>query len=126
LGRVSLANLELGNFDEAQTLLDQALVDDSSDTHCWWVKSMVFEKKGNIDSTIYCLNKALILTPLPNHLQKQMYFDYAIATFKLAKQSSKDRSELIKAAHKYIIKAMDIDPTNTDYKELLIKIKETN
>jgi tetratricopeptide (TPR) repeat protein len=126
LSNLSKTYLDLLDFDKARAALNNALSIDSNFTHAWWYKGMLHEKENNIDSAIVCFKKATTLEPMYNYLQSQLFYSLSSSEYTKAKTgdvNKTNRDILLYDAKNQIIKALDIQPNNEEYKELLNKIK---
>ena len=95
-------------------------------THALWRLAKIYERKNNSDSSMYYFNKALINSPMDNYLQIQLYCDYADFLVRHAETLDKDsdsQKELILKAKNVVLKALDLDPNDSDAKNILDKIK---
>ncbi len=55
--------LEEGNFEEALSNFEQALLQNPSDPDLWNFKGVTFRSLGRYDEAIKCFNKSLSLDP---------------------------------------------------------------
>ncbi len=121
--------LSLNKVDDAKETINQAIKIDSSDTHAWWRKAAIFTKIGNKDSTIICLEKAVTLDPMDDYLQCQLYYDLSYQLYSKAKSQEttiESKQSLIDIAKKNILKALDLQSDNVEYKQLLNEINKQN
>jgi len=98
-------------------------------THALWRLAKVYDLKNNNDSSMFYFNKALINSPMDNYLQVQLYCDFAEFLMRRAEtmdKSSKAQEELYLKAKNVVLKALDLDPNDSDAKLILEKIKNKN
>lgn len=106
--------LNWDKLDSAYLYINNAIALDSQSTHSWMGKgNILFKKKLREDAQI-ALEKALNLPEMESALQATLYFSYAV----LSNSQNK-----YKVAHKYILKALEIDPNNFTYQQLYKEIK---
>jgi tetratricopeptide (TPR) repeat protein len=123
LTNLSVTYLRDDQFSEASISINKALEIDSTHTHSWWIKGEIFTQQEKLDSSFICLTKAVNLKPLHDYLQEQLYHDYALCLLDLSKVKLDKKEEYLKMSQDYILKAMDLDPENKEYKTLLNEIK---
>jgi len=129
LSNLSTTYINLLEYEEARKVLNISFSIDSNYTHAWWCKGMLYEKENKIDSAIICYKLATKLEPMDNFLQHQLYYslankEYIKATDKTV--SISNRRDCQADAKKQILKALDLQPDNDQYKELLNDINRLN
>lgn len=125
LSNMTIDYLAIGKWKEALEAVNQALAIDSTFTHAWWMKGEVYLNKQNLDSALICLRKATQLEPLDDYIKEQLFFylAYTEYTKAISKTTSSDNKvELLKSAKEHILKALDLEHDNYEYKKLLNKI----
>ena len=123
LSNLASLYIEINKLLEAQNVLEKALSTDSTDTHLWWIYGRLFVAKNNTDSAIYSFKKATNLDKMSDYIQMQIYFDYSKSLFDKSKEEGVNQKQLIEESKKYIVKAMDLDPENEDYKIMLMQLQ---
>lgn len=122
LSNLSISYRNLYKYDEAKQAVNQALMIDSTATHTWWQKGIVFIKESKPDSAIACFQTAVTLKPMDDFLQCQLYYDLAYQVYISAAYNTDDnkmRDNLLVDAKNYILKALDLQHDNNLYRELL-------
>lgn len=121
LSNLSISYMNLHEYGQARQVLTQALTIDSTSTHAWWKKGTVLLKESKRDSAILCFQKAINLEPLSDFLQRQLYYDLAYQEYiSAAYYADKNmRDNLISDGKKHILKALDLEPDNNQYRMLL-------
>jgi tetratricopeptide (TPR) repeat protein len=122
LSNMSTTYIDLLEYDEARKVLSLAMSIDSNFTHAWWHIGILYEKENNLDSAIICYKKAAELEPMDNFLQQQLFFSLSNAQYTKArtKEPIKGyRHNLLTDAKKHILMALDIQPENSQYRNLL-------
>lgn len=125
LSNTSIIFLEIGKQKEALESVNQALAIDSVFTHAWMMKGEVYLSKENLDSALIYFKKAAQLKPMEDYSQKYLYFRLANTEYTKAiskTTSSDEKTELVKSAKEHILKALDLEHDNYEYKKLLNKI----
>jgi tetratricopeptide (TPR) repeat protein len=122
LSNLSTTYMDLSEYKEANIVLSKALSIDSNFTHAWWSKGMLYAKENNLDSAIDCYKKATTLEAMDNFLQCQLY--YSLSNSEYIKATTKEvnkvnRDGLLIDAKKQILRALDIQPENNQYRSLL-------
>lgn len=116
---LSIVYSRLGKVKEAKDCLNRLLLLDSTRTHSWWIKGLIFEGESNLDSAIICYNKAMSFEPMSDHLQHQLFYSFANATYKKSQHSDENDDYLLIESKKYLLKALDLSPENIDYQLFL-------
>jgi len=129
MSNLSTAYMDLFKYNEARDQLNQALFIDSTYTHAWWQNGILYNKENKIDSAIITFHKAISLNPMQDFLQKQLFFDLANSEFRKAKYMQNNisgREKLLIEAKTHLLKALDFEHDNNDYKNLLNEINSLN
>ncbi|RSK27845.1 rhomboid family intramembrane serine protease [Bacillus sp. HMF5848] len=98
-------------YEQAHKIINAQMPLSASDDRLFMMRGVVFIQEGQYDSAIIALQKAIEL----NNTMHEVYFYLA--------QLYAEKNELNKAIE-YVETAITLDPKNTDYKELLERIKE--
>lgn len=126
LSNTSVLCEHLNQSDSAIYYLRKA-ISKVSKTHAFWRLAKIFDTQNKNDSSIYYFDKAIVNKPMGDYLQIQLYCDYADFLVRLAIDlpmgSENQRSMALKAKN-FVLKALDLDPNDSDSKLLLDKIKK--
>jgi tetratricopeptide (TPR) repeat protein len=125
LSNLSITYMDLSKYKEANIVLTKALSIDSNFTHAWWSKGLLHAKENNLDSAIECFKKATSLEAMGNFLQCQLF--YSLANSEYIQATTKElvkvnRASLLFDAKEQIVRALDIQPDNRQYGNLLDNI----
>lgn len=101
-------------LDSAYFYINKAIALDSNDTFSWMRKGNILSKQNLRNEAQIAFERALNLPEMETALQATLYFSYA----ELSNSQNK-----FKVAHKYILKALEIDPNNFSYQQLYKEIK---
>lgn len=76
-------NLAIGNFSQAQEIVDQCLKISSQYPDCWWARAEIYLKSGNISKGSEIINSSLDmgLFDFPDHSYTDPYIRNAIVEF---------------------------------------------
>jgi tetratricopeptide (TPR) repeat protein len=122
LSNLSISYLNLYKYDKAKQAINRALKIDSTHTHAWWRKGIMFTKESKRDSAITCFQKAVTHKPMDDFLQHQLYYDLAYQEYISAAYDTEDkemRENLLVDAKNHILKALDLQHDNNLYRRLL-------
>jgi tetratricopeptide (TPR) repeat protein len=115
--------LNMGNYRKANELINKAIETDSTYLFATFTKALIYYHEQKLDSALFYYSKSVDKEGLESYLQKHLYYNYSLCLFDKSKIESNNKKELIDNSLKYIVKAMNIDPDNTEYRELFVKIK---
>lgn len=112
--------MDMNQPEKAKEMIYKSLKIDSTDTYALWIKAYLYSNEKKQDSSIMFFDKAIHSEPMTNYLQKRLYYGYAEELYLVA---IKNKGQYNKAKT-FAIKALDLEPNNTDYIELLNKINK--
>jgi tetratricopeptide (TPR) repeat protein len=117
--------LNMGKYKKANEIIDNAIQTDSTYLFAIFTKAMIYYHEQKLDSALIYYAKTIDRKGLENYLQKHLYYNYSLCLFDKSKLDSQNKGELLDKSLKYIVRAIDIDPDNTEYREFFIKIKQS-
>ena len=129
LSNASISYTNLFKYNEAKKVINEALSIDPMYTHAWWQKGIVYNKQSRLDSAITCYKKAITLKPMADFLQRKLYYNLADTEYRKAKYYTYNTIEkdlILTDAKKQILKALDFEPDNVYYNQLLDDINKMN
>ncbi len=124
---LALTYIDIAEFKDANKYLSLSFTLDSSSTHTWWIKGMIFEFEKNFDSAIFYYKRATSFKPMSNYLQNQLHYSLAKLVFQkacLIENNKNIQINLLDDSKIQILKAVELDPESSEYSELLNKINE--
>jgi len=112
---ISVAYLTLENYGEAEEAIKKALEIDASDAFAWYKYGQIMWSQDKNDAATAYFEKAISLPEMDNFLQPDLYYSYAACCYNSGK---------CRIAKEYIIKALDLDPSNEKYQDLYARLKK--
>lgn len=126
LANMAKAYTELRDFQNARETIEKSLGIDSTDTFTWKIRGNLYMELEDVDSAIFCLNKAADLKSLDNHLQKDLYSNLSECLKIKARTLNRDytqKDSFLNKSKIYILKALELDPDNREFQKSLDEIK---
>jgi tetratricopeptide (TPR) repeat protein len=123
LSNMSINLLGLNRIAEAKEVLFKALKLSPNATHPLLQMAYVYKHLNQHDSCLFFFGKAIQSKPMEDNLEKDLYYDYAIELIQIADNNTKDlytKNKMYQKAKIYVLKALDLDPSNEEYKNTLL------
>src|SRR6218665_1576610 len=111
---ISVNYFTLGNYDKAEESIKKAIEIRAYDTFAWYRYGLIMQNQGKNDMAMAYFEKAISLPKMDNFLQQGLYYYYADCCYNSGKCNT---------AKEYIIKALDLNPSNEGYQDLYARLK---
>jgi len=111
---ISVGYLALKNYDKAEESIKKAIEIDEKFTFAWLRYGLIMQDQGKNDTAMAYFEKAISLPEMDSFLQQDLYYYYADCCYNSGKCNT---------AKEYIIKALDLDPSNEDYQDLYARLR---
>jgi tetratricopeptide (TPR) repeat protein len=114
--------IELNQYEKAKESLIWSIKLDSGYAYSYWRMASLYLKLENKDSAIIYFAKAINSEPMGDYSQKQLYYEYANEIYlNTAKTNSLEQYHKAKT---FALKALNIEPNEVEYIDLLNKINK--
>src|SRR6218665_762769 len=111
---ISASYLALKNYDKAEESIKKAIEIDANDAFAWFRYGLIMQSQHKNDRAMAYFEKAISLPEMDNFLQQGLYYRYADCCYSSGKCNT---------AKEYVMKALDLDPSNEKYQELYARLK---
>lgn len=114
LSNIGLEESIKNNMPSAKKYFNEALQIQPNDDFSLYNLGSIYNDEGNYEQAITYFEKVNRQTKLPDNLKSIFYYNYAVAL-----KNSKDKEK----SKEYILKALELSPSNESYKSLYQSIK---
>ena len=95
------------DYSKSLDYINKAIQLNSSDPYCWYQLGIIHKNYKKYENAKDAFKKALLLKPMEDYFQAGLYGSYSYTCYSL---------NMYDVAKIYIVKALELDPTNSFYK----------